>query len=243
MANADTNGEARRIASAHGVIVFDADLLPQATPALRDPAAWSHVTHLRGRGGRGGACVVEAEFGQGLLRHYRRGGLIGRWITDRYVYTGEAATRCLREFKLLRHLRELGLPVPRPVFAAWQRQGLFYRADLMTVLIASAQTLAECLQAGKAVDWSVVGAMLARFHRAGVFHADLNAHNILIDAADKLWLIDFDRGCLRTPAERWQQANLQRLQRSLHKLGHFDEAGWNTLKTAYQHGLNALGGR
>lgn len=63
-----------------------------------------------------------------------------------------------------------------------------------------------------------VGALVARFHRAGIWHADLNAHNVLV-TPDGLYLIDFDRGRLRTPATAWQQANLQRLRRSLLKIG------------------------
>jgi 3-deoxy-D-manno-octulosonic acid kinase len=59
---------------------------------------------------------------------------------------------------------------------------------------------------------------VARFHRAGVWHADLNAHNVLV-TADGLYLIDFDRGRMRIPSPAWQQANLQRLRRSLLKLG------------------------
>ena len=60
--------------------------------------------------------------------------------------------------------------------------------------------------------------MIARFHRAGLDHADLNAHNILFDDAGRGWLIDFDRGVLRIPATRWRERNLKRLLRSLLKL-------------------------
>lgn len=234
MTNANDKVEIRRIASARGVIVFDASLLPQGAPDLHDASCWPNATRLSGRGGRGGACVVEAEFGKGLLRHYRRGGLVGRWIRDRYLYLGESATRCLREFEVLVEMRRRGLPVPRPVFAAWQRRGAFYRADLMTAMIANTQTLAERLSADCRIDWAGIGTTIARFHRAGVFHADLNAHNILIDTDAKVWLIDFDRGYLRTPAKRWQQANLRRLQRSLSKLGGLTIPIWSELESAYQ---------
>jgi len=64
----------------------------------------------------------------------------------------------------------------------------------------------------------------------------------LLDA-DTVWLIDFDRGELRTPARDWQQANLARLQRSLRKLGAardgeaaFEHALWNPLMAAYERG-------
>lgn len=60
------------------------------------------------------------------------------------------------------------------------------------------------------------GAMIRRFHRAGLDHVDLNARNILIDNRGGPWLIDLDRCRLRSPG-RWQRSNLARLERSLEK--------------------------
>src|SRR6185312_24099 len=60
--------------------------------------------------------------------------------------------------------------------------------------------------------------VVGRFHRAGIWHADLNAHNVLVSPAG-LHLIDFDRGRQRAPAAGWRLANLRRLRRSLLKLG------------------------
>lgn len=228
----------RRVASAQGVILFDPAVLPQATPELHDPRAWRHSEVLGGRGGRGGAVLVQDEFGTGLLRHYRRGGLVGHWVRESYLFLGEERTRCVRELRLLAHLYRRGLPVPRPVFATWRRHGLFYRADLMTLLIPDACTVAERLRAAPGqVPWEKIGMMIARFHRAGAFHADLNAHNILLDGAGKVWLIDFDRGRLRPPAVAWQQANLQRLKRSLDKLGGISAEDWRRVQDAHAHTL------
>ncbi len=66
--------------------------------------------------------------------------------------------------------------------------------------------------------WEACGRLIARFHRAGLDHADLNAHNILFDEHGKGWLIDLDRGQIRIPATGWREANLARLSRSLLKL-------------------------
>jgi 3-deoxy-D-manno-octulosonic acid kinase len=83
-----------------------------------------------------------------------------------------------------------------------------------------------------------MGTAIAQFHRTGVDHADLNAHNILIDASDRVHLIDFDRARLRRPG-RWRERNLARLRRSLDKLaaggsGRFAEADWQRLLAAYR---------
>src|SRR6185437_2153524 len=92
-----------------------------------------------------------------------------------------------------------------------------------------------CRQAGCGT-----GALVARFHRAGIWHADLNAHNVLVTSS-ALHLIDFDRGRLRVPAEGWRLANLKRLHRSLLKLGAaaqgeeaFRESIWTPLLDAYE---------
>ena len=55
---------------------------------------------------------------------------------------------------------------------------------------------------GQDAPWEATGRLVARFHRAGLDHADLNAHNILFDGAGQGWMIDFDRGALRIPATR-----------------------------------------
>ena len=62
-----------------------------------------------------------------------------------------------------------------------------------------------------------MGACICRLHQAGVWHADLNAHNILVDQAGLVWIIDFDRGEWRTDYGHWRQSNMDRLQRSLRK--------------------------
>ena len=90
-----------------------------------------------------------------------------------------------------------------------------------------------------------VGALVARFHREGVWHADLNAHNILLAPAG-LYLIDFDRGRFRAPADGWRLANLQRLRRSLIKLGGaegreeaFDRDVWASVLRGYERTFGA----
>ena len=204
---------------AEGAIVFDRLRVAQADRRLLDPGCWEGRSRSESaRGGRGAVWFVRAEFGESVLRHYRRGGLAARLSRDLYLFTGEDRTRAFREFRLLAELRARGLPVPAPVAAGYSRHGPFYRGDLLTLAIPEVRPLAELL-AMEPAGWTALGALLARFHGEGVWHADLNAHNILRDAAGAFWLIDFDRGRLRVPQRGWQQANLGRLQRSLRKQG------------------------
>ena len=82
-------------------------------------------------------------------------------------------------------------------------------------------------------------AIVRRFHQRGVYHADLNAHNILWTESGEVYLIDFDKGQLRETRRSWQLANLNRLQRSLSKLVqleqkfHFTQQDWDHLVAGY----------
>ena len=58
----------------HGAIVFDSGLWQQADSVFFDPAHYGdQVKPVSGQGGRGAAWFVKAEFGDAVLRHYRRG--------------------------------------------------------------------------------------------------------------------------------------------------------------------------
>lgn len=220
-------------------ILHDPGLLDVSTPAVFDPDHWAG--RIAGRAGRGRGQALFLETGEGpqwVLRHYRRGGLPGRLIGDVYPWLGAERTRAFREWRMLAQLHAVGLPVPRPVAAGWRRAGPWYRADLITVCIPDARPLSTCLAAGVPVDWRALGALLARFHAAGACHADLNAHNLLLDARGAAWMLDFDRGRFRPPGP-WREANLARLERSLRKVAGeagapaFDAAGWAALRAAY----------
>jgi len=233
---------------AAGAILFDAAVSPQVDGDWFEPETWRVLGALRRQsGGRGGVAVIVTPAGECVLRHYHRGGMVAKLMGDRYLWTGAESTRSFAEFRLLGRIAALGLPGPPVVACRYRRQGLFYTADLITRRIPDAQTLAECLAAGR-LDGEMaelVGALVARFHRVGIWHADLNAHNVLV-TADQLYLIDFDRGRQRPPAESWQQANLQRLRRSLVKLGAaaqgeaaFEEQLWKPLIYRYERTLRA----
>ena len=230
--------DAVRLPTAHGAILFDARRLAQADADLLRPARWADGHSTRQHGGRGAVRFVNGEFGEGVLRHYRRGGLVGRVNHDRYLWRGEDGTRSFREFRLLATLRARGFDVPAPIAAGYERHGAFYRADLLTARIPHSHTLAEAIaRAWPAPEvWHAIGATLARFHAGGVWHADLNAHNVMLDERARVWLIDFDRGELRPPREDWARANMARLLRSLRKLGATHAPGWPAAWSALQHG-------
>ncbi len=210
---------ARTLSAGRATILYDDTLVSHADEALFAPPVRAAAA-----GGRGAAWIVlGADGGEWVLRHYRRGGLPARLVEDTYLWTGLGYTRPWREWHFLAEMHALGLPVPRPVAARVLRSGIVYRGDLITRRIPKAHSLAELLAQGSAasVPWQVIGSCIRRFHEAGVWHPDLNAHNILVDGTGGVWLIDFDRGehRRRSGDAAWKPENLARLKRSLHKSG------------------------
>jgi 3-deoxy-D-manno-octulosonic acid kinase len=215
------------------------NLPTNAEEMLFDPEYWRRRGELQEvSGGRGSAWFIASGTRQWALRHSRRGGFIARLSKDCYVWAGESRVRAFAEWRLLKRLTEQGLPVPKPVAARYQRTGLCYRCDLITERIANAETLSAALKRGPlaAPRWRAVGAVIARLHGAGVDHADLNAHNLLIDPKGVVTVIDFDRGRVRAAGGAWSQRNLQRLQRSLSKTGQYSEESWQWLMAGYGGG-------
>ena len=168
---------------------------------------------------RGIARRVRLGVRSGMLKHYFRGGWAALLSRDRYLWTGLERTRAFWEWRLLARLHGSGLPVPEPLAARVTVGRGYYRADLVTAEIENSESLGTILETRglPPETWRRIGTIIRRVHQARIDHADLNADNVLINTEGKVFLIDFDRGHVRTGAGRWQEKNLARLQRSLEK--------------------------
>ena len=178
-----------------------------------------------------------------VLKKYLRGGMVASLLDDRYFGIKHEHTRSFKEWRLLHQLQVLKLPAPVPVAASATRSGLFFRASLITQEIPNAETLADQLMREGLSEsvWQDVGRCIRLFHNNDVYHADLNARNILLSQG-KVYLIDFDKGAFRYMGDSWKASNLARLKRSLLKfksLNHtfyFDENNWKRLVQGYSEG-------
>lgn len=219
-------------------MLYDAARPLQPEAALFDPNWWNRRGGLLGEAvGRGRAYFLDGGDSEWVLRHFQRGGLVGRMIHDRYLFTGLSRSRPFREARLLAQLADMGLPVPRPVAARVDVRFPFYRGDLISERVPGSPLSRWLVDDQPNIElFESVGRLIRRFHDRGVFHADLNAHNILV-SDDAIHLIDFDRGRLRCPG-RWQQANIDRLIRSIHKLlgERVDDERWQACTRALQAG-------
>lgn len=222
-------------------ILYDAASVSNPTSELFSPSYHAAQGMICGRAtGRGTTYFLTAGTGEWVLRHYRRGGLPAKIFRDLYLGTHPEHSRAWKEWRLLTNLYQRNFPVPRPVAAGTDISGFFYRCDLITERISDVASLAELFNRGRMSEplWHKVGACIRMFHDAGVYHADLNAQNILLDENQAVFLIDFDR-CEIRDSDWWKNSNLKRLHRSLSKLaarsvdGSVAERDWGQLMAGY----------
>ncbi len=223
-------------------IWFDSELVSQVNATWFDPDHWRTKGAISGEAlGRGTTFFFHNAGKNMVLRHYRRGGLIGKILSDQYWYSGLNQTRPWRELMLLLKLQEYDLPAPRPVAAMVDKKWFYYRADIITMRIPDASDAHHMLQqhALPAENWQDIGRCIKRFHQHQIYHHDLNIHNIMLDNREKVWLIDFDK-CSEKPGKDWKTANLKRLRRSLDKekakvpVFHFEDRNWQSLLQGYE---------
>src|SRR5690606_8578199 len=210
-----------------GSIPSDQTPLPPSDPGWVDRTACGPRAAPAWAGSRSAAERRDGtSHGPCVLRHYLRGGMAATISRDRHLWRGVDRVRSFAEFRLLRELGRRGLPVPHPIAASYVREGPTYRAAILMERLVGVRSLADLAATDPAaVPWEDAGRLVARFHREGLDHADLNAHNILYDEAGTGWLIDFDRSRMHIPETAWRERNLARLLRSLLKVrGGRDEA-------------------
>jgi 3-deoxy-D-manno-octulosonic acid kinase len=223
-------------------IRYDADIFRDLEDVSFNSRVWAQRSSIVGFAeGRGTTFFVQHQGQDFVLRHYQRGGLVTKVSKDKYLWLGLRFSRPWREWELLESMLEKGLPVPAPAAMKVERKGLIYSADIMMHRIPNARTLMHILMIEELAEehWIAIGSVIRRFHENGIYHADLNANNILIDEDGRCFLIDFDRCGIRKPKVKWQKENLLRLKRSLNKIFknedvfHFLDINWRSLLRGY----------
>ena len=176
--------------------------------------------------GRGMVHVVSRPGAEGSLavRPYRRGGWMAPLLDDRYLAVG--TPRPLVELHASVAVRARGIPTPPVLAGTVYPAGVFYRADLVTLLIPGADLAAvlwgpdPCWPTTRALE--ATGRLVRTMEAAGVDHPDLNAKNILVNPEEDggtLYLLDLDRCRVGEPGSVRPVSMRPRLRRSLRKLG------------------------
>jgi 3-deoxy-D-manno-octulosonic acid kinase len=232
--------EPRIVVDGSHTMLVDAALNETPVTAWFDAAQWRRGGAVAVEtSGRGAALIVPHGSDTWVLRHYRRGGFVARFIDDHYLWSGIEQTRAFREWRLLRKLKDAGLPVPNPVAAHVYRTGPIYTADIITHYLPDTRKLSSFIAQGRAPAdcWRRVGAMIRAVHDCGVDHPDLTAHNVLLDGTGNTFLVDFDNAYVKEPGE-WRRLGLERMNRSLRKVAletgtDYDAAAWRELEAGY----------
>lgn len=197
-------------------------------------------------GGRGSAYRATLPGGRrAVVRPYRRGGILGRVVQAHYL---DPTPRPFLELIATEAARDRGVIAPE-VLGARVDGGVLYRGTLVTVELAGRVPLIVALRATRESGVrqrlaASAGRAVARLHREGVFHADLNLANLLVDpqAPDaEATVIDFDRARLTDaplPA-RARRRNLERFERSRRKLDPDDAVSGGAVAAAFESAYRA----
>jgi len=206
-------------------LVIHREIASRAAEILQKLGALASASEA-GAGNRKSAFRVQLEDGLELYaRCGRRGGLIASILSD--VYVG-IAPRPLNELAVTVEAMKRGIPVAKPMGAMidWIAPAL-YRGFFLTRAVRG-MTLWQFIKTDD--DPTVRSHVLAQARAAidamqakGLFHADLNLHNLLVTQARDSFtvvIIDLDKARLfDTPlSAALRRANAARLLRSARKL-------------------------
>lgn len=179
--------------------------------------------------------VIKNNYGM-CLRHYFRGGLIGKFLNDSFWRFDKWACRARLEFELLSELNEQGLPVPRPLICREQVGFFFIKNDIVVEKIDHTSNVAEILQEKGDLLPELrenIANTIAKFALYKVVHSDLNIRNILINEQNQCFVIDFDKCFIKDNFEKSDLMEmLDRLERSFNKekeLQHYEQFDVNQL--------------
>lgn len=171
--------------------------------------------------GRGGARRITLRGGKVVyVRQYLRGGLMRHLVRDLYLLR---PPRPVRELEATEKARAAGCRVPIVHAVAVEESGPFYRGWIITSAIEGARSYIDVLaaadEASRGALLAAAGSAIRDLHDAGVYHPDLNGHNLLVDDRGEVAIIDFDRAVVSpSHLHRLAQKGRDRFWRSLRKL-------------------------
>jgi 3-deoxy-D-manno-octulosonic acid kinase len=206
------------------------DLIAQAgaiiAAAIHQPSSTVEGEISAGAGNRNSGFPLKLGDGTDLfIRFARRGGLM-RFL-NRGLYLG-MSPRPVRELAVTAEARRRGLPAAEPMGAMvqWLAPAL-YRGVFITRMLHG-MTLWQFVQTDD--DQAVRGHVIEQArrtidlaHQKGLFHADLNLHNLFVSTAGESFsiaLLDLDKARLyESPlAPALRAKSFARLRRSINKL-------------------------
>ena len=134
------------------------------------------------------------DLGSVVVKHYKRGGLLGSLVKDSYLKWGKSRSQL--EFELLLKARDLNINVPEPLLFA-SLGSLIYRAWLVTREIKRPLSVARLSLNDEKRTRRVMDSVVEQISRLidnGIMHVDLHPGNVVVDHKERVYLLDFDKG-------------------------------------------------
>ena len=174
----------------------------------------SHVAPL---GGRSPVVIHEMpDVGRLVIKRYLRGGMLNRFLGDRYFKL--APCRARTEFEILLRAASPGINVPEPL-AFLQRGKWIYQCWLMTRFVPNRGTLAQISKGESSIEcMGQVADQTRQMIDHGIYHVDFHPGNVILGEDGRVYLLDFDKAVvtnmsksrLRTKyVKRWNRAVLK----------------------------------
>jgi hypothetical protein len=213
----------KRIKLGRRVVYLRDDFADRAAAII---ASLSILGSAKGTGNRRSGFILNLEDGTNVFaRINRRGGLMKLLLNDLYLGT---RARPVHELAVALEARRRGIPVTEAIGAIveWIAP-MFYRSMFLMRALAG-MTLWEFLRTDddafvRAHIIEQVRHAVHTMHRQGVFHADLNLHNLFVAKSHEnfvITILDLDKARLSpgpVPA-KMRARNLARLRQSARKL-------------------------
>lgn len=155
-----------------------------------------------------------------VIKRYFRGGVIRRFIKNRYIHVG--TLRPKNEFEFMRLAGKAGASVPEPMGYAVMGK-FFYMAWLIIEEIPDHKNFARlCFsKESKAMElMPLICNNIECLVKNRIFHVDLHPGNILVDGNEQPYIIDFDKARIfRGSGKRLAEKYRKRWQRAVRKHG------------------------
>jgi 3-deoxy-D-manno-octulosonic acid kinase len=159
-----------------------------------------------------------------VVKHYARGGLLGKFVDSYFVRTGPI--RAEIEFNTLLHVRKIGVQAPEPILFAYRGKWI-YQTWLVTRELEAYKNLMELARTPSDALIPVLAEVVAALEKLilnRITHIDLHPGNILVAPTGQVAVIDFDK------AHYWEG--------SLHQLRDFYLRRWR--RAVIKHKLPEL---
>lgn len=174
----------------------------------------------RSLGGRGGTRRVKFGGRTLYLRKCLRGGMMRYLTHDLYLLR---PARPLVELVVTEKARAAGCRVPLVVGVCVEEAGVFYRGWVVTEEVGEASPWFALYQQadepGRGRLLVAAGRAMRLLNAAGVYHADLNVHNLLVCGDGEVAIVDFDKASIAAPDDvRRGERGRDRFWRSLNKV-------------------------